>query len=134
MNKPQQDIADRVRAQGEAVQEALCLSDWHVKWEWHPSLMGSEMGDDMEASTATCVTKALWKYRTVTFHVYLATAGTASDESLFFVMVHEWVHVITSGLFPYLKSGRHVEDIIERTTEDITRTLMAALQLDLPED
>ena len=134
MNKHQEETCKRVREASEEIQDVLALTDWRVRWEWQPSPMGSEEGDDMEASTASCVTKALWKYRDVTFHCYLQALGTASDEGLFFLMLHEWVHVLTSGWFPYFKSGSHVEDMIERITEDLTRALMAALGRDLPED
>lgn len=114
------------------VQEDLGLHDWYVKLRFSRDLDGSEAGTGLEVNATSCVTKALWKYRQTVFTWYLPQAAGQSEEQLYFISLHEWVHVLMSGLFPHLKNGSHVDDINERVTEDTTRAFMVALGLDLP--
>lgn len=70
-------------------------------------------------------TKAFWQYRQARIAWYLPTLSQFDKPEVENAMVHELTHTLLAPIAENMKSGK--DDLMELSTENVTRALMLAL-------
>jgi hypothetical protein len=80
-----------------------------------------------------CVTVAQWDYARATMRWFPRMTQGISDTDVLAIAVHEYVHILLNPVDRHLKAkNKHTRDN-ECATENLTRAILAAAEIDFPE-
>jgi hypothetical protein len=107
---------------------------WTIEVIFDPGYDGDMEYDEEHTIHATCaVTTTRPEYLTAKVRYFLPITLAKSDETMFFVAVHELCHVINSVACRHLPLGKkNINQDEELATERMARAIMAAAGMEIP--
>ena len=112
-----------LRITGE-IESWLDLGGIDIKHQFHDGHYEDHTQEE-EYGVTTATTIVRWEYRFARIQWFLASVAIATDDELYRVALHEYVHVLMGPLQDCFKSN-HMAKLEERATEDIFRAIASA--------
>ena len=132
MNRSTDTLERRVIRICDALAKEIGVTDWYIRYRFVRDQVGADT-HGMDVEETACVTKADFQYRQCKFFWYLPSIGCATDAEIEFIAIHEFCHLLMSPLNDCMKSGTHVDKLVELATENWTRAIMSATGRKLPD-